>query len=180
MHSTGRGTAVIDRAASARDADFADYLAARRSGLLRTAYAITGSRNDAEDILQSVLAKAYLAWNRIDDPDAYCRRAIINEHNSLWRRAFKRRETAVESWPEATHEDRYDDGTAAALWSFVQTLPRRQREVVVLRYYEDLSEAEVAEALGISTGTVKSQCSRALAALRDRTPSSLRGPQEDR
>lgn len=179
MLITERGEAV-DQATTSRDADFADYLAARRSGLLRTAYAITGDLHDAEDVLQTVLAKAYLAWGRIDDPDAYCRRAIINEHNSLWRRAFKRRETAVEWLPEDARTDAYDDGTATTLWQFVQTLPRRQRAVVVLRYYEELSESEVAEALGISVGTVKSQCSRALAALRERTPTSLRPNQEDR
>ncbi len=68
---------------------------------------------------------------------------------------------------------RHDDGTGAALWTFVQTLPRKQRAVVVLRYYEEMSEAETAEALGISVGTVKSQASRALAALRARAPQSL-------
>jgi len=75
--------------------------------------------------------------------------------------------------PEAAVRDEYDEGVAAAVWEVVQTLPRRARAVVVLRYYEQLTEAETAEALGISVGTVKSQCSRALAALRERTPSEL-------
>ena len=79
------------------------------------------------------------------------------------------------------HDD-HDDGTGSALWDLVQTLPRKARAVVVLRYYEELSEAETAATLGISVGTVKSQTSRALAALRTRTPQSLdpRGPEEDR
>lgn len=179
MHTRERST-VVDDVRSRRDTDFDDYLVARRSALLRTTYAITGDLNDAEDILQTVLAKAYLAWDRIDDPDAYCRRAIVNTHHSLWRRAFKRRETTMEWTPERTTEDRYDDGTATDLWRFVQTLPRRQREVVVLRFYEDLTETEVADVLGISVGTVKSQGSRALASLRTRTPSSLRHNEEDR
>lgn len=69
--------------------------------------------------------------------------------------------------------DTYDDGMGGVLWSFVQTLPPRQRSVVVLRYYEQLSEAEIAEVLGVSVGTVKSQASRALAGLRARAPQSL-------
>jgi len=160
-----------------RDADFSAYLAARQPALLRTAYLLTGSRADAEDLLQTSMAKLYLAWDRVREReavDAYARRIMVNEHNSLWRRAWKRQEIAVDEVPEReAHEDRYDDGRDAALWSFVQSLPRRQRAIVVLRYYEELSEAETADVLGISVGTVKSQCSRALAALRARAPQSL-------
>ena len=162
---------------AARDADFSAYLAAREPALLRTAYLLTGSRADAEDLLQTAMAKLYLAWDRVRDResvDAYARRIIVNEHHSLWRRAWKRQETTVDEVPErAAHEDAYDDGRDAALWSFVQSLPRRQRAVVVLRYYEQLSEAETADVLGCSVGTVKSQGSRALAALRERAPRSL-------
>jgi len=160
-----------------RDADFSAYLAARQPALLRTAYLLTGSRADAEDLLQTSMAKLYLAWDRVREReavDAYARRIMVNEHNSLWRRAWKRQEIAVDEVPEReAHEDRYDDGRDAALWSFVQSLPRRQRAIVVLRYYEELTEAETADMLGISVGTVKSQCSRALAALRARAPQSL-------
>lgn len=162
---------------AARDADFSAYLAARQPALLRTAYLLTGSRADAEDLLQTAMAKLYLAWDRVRDResvDGYARRIIVNEHNSLWRRAWKRQEIAVNEVPErAAPEDAYDDGRDASLWSFVQSLPRRQRAVVVLRYYEQLSEAETADVLGCSVGTVKSQCSRALAALRERAPRSL-------
>ena len=167
-----------------RDADFSAYLAARQPALLRTAYLLTGQRADAEDLLQVSLAKLYLAWDRVRDResvDAYVRRIMVNEHNSLWRRAWKRRELAVDEVPErAPHTDRPDDGSGDALWAFVQSLPKKQRAVVVLRYYEEMSEAETADVLGISVGTVKSQCSRALAALRERAPRSLDPGEEHR
>ena len=168
---------------SERDADFSAYLSARQPALLRTAYLLTGNRADAEDLLQTALAKLYLAWNRVREREAidgYARRIIVNEHNSLWRRAWKRQEIAVTEVPERqSHEDRYDGERNAALWSFVQSLPRRQRAIVVLRYYEELSEAETADVLGISVGTVKSQSSRALAALRARAPRSLDPAHDD-
>ena len=159
-----------------RDADFTAYLEARQGRLLRTAYLLTGDQHQAEDLLQTSLAKLYLAWDKVRDRgsvDAYVRRIMVNENNSLWRRAWKRREHATDTMPETGVVDVYDDGMGGALWSFVQTLPPKQRSVVVLRYYEQLSEAEIADVLGISVGTVKSQASRALAALRARAPHSL-------
>lgn len=161
---------------SARDREFTEYLAARQPGLLRTAYLLTGDRHQAEDVLQTSLAKLYLAWDKVHDRgavDAYVRRIMVNENNSLWRRAWKRREYATEVLPEGRHDDAYDDGTNDELWRVVQSLPPRARSVVVLRYYEQMTEAEVADALGISIGTVKSQCSRALSALRERVPAAL-------
>jgi RNA polymerase sigma factor (sigma-70 family) len=99
---------------------------------------------------------------------------MVNENNSLWRRGWKKREYAAEQLPECDpHHDSYDEGLGAALWQVVQTLPPKARAVVVLRYYEQLSEAETADVLGISVGTVKSQCSRALASLRARVPAEL-------
>ena len=174
MTGAGTGAAVASRS---RDADFESYLAAREQALLRTAYALTGNLHDAQDLVQTALAKLYLAWDRVRDReslDGYVRRIMVNEHASLWRRAWRRREHASDDVPEQAVHDRPDDGDSARLWSFVQTLPRRQRAVVVLRYYEELSEAETADVLGISVGTVKSQTSRALAALRERAPQSLR------
>lgn len=169
--------------ASRRDADFADYLAARQPALLRTAYLLTGDRHQAEDLLQTSLAKLYLAWDKVRDKgtvDAYVRRIMVNEQNSLWRRAWKRREIATETVPEtAPHHDTYDEGTHDELWHVVQTLPERARAVVVLRYYEQMTEPEVADALGISVGTVKSQCSRAMATLRDRVPTHLHPRHEE-
>ena len=155
-----------------RDADFTAYLQARQGRLLRTAYLLTGDQHQAEDLLQTSLAKLYLAWDRVHDResvDAYVRRIMVNEHNSLWRRAWRRREHPTGEVPETpTAPAEYDDGTSVALWAAVQTLPRKARAVLVLRYYEELTEAETAEVLGIAVGTVKSQTSRALATLRDR------------
>ncbi|GAA4376014.1 SigE family RNA polymerase sigma factor [Nocardioides caricicola] len=154
-----------------RDADFTAYLQARQGTMLRTAYLLSGDQHQAEDLVQTTFAKLYLAWDRVRDResvDAYARRILVNEHNSLWRRAWKRNERPTEVLPEAPVVDEYDDGTSSDLWSAVQTLPRKARAVLVLRYYEQLSEAETAEVLGISVGTVKSQTSRALATLRDR------------
>jgi RNA polymerase sigma-70 factor (sigma-E family) len=188
--ATGAATGALavagnDRATS-KDADFAAYLAARQGSLLRTAYLLTGNRHDAEDLVQVAFAKLYLAWDKVRDRgsvDGYVRRILVNEHNSLWRRAWKRRESSQDhtAFEEPVH-DSYDEGRGSALWDIVQTLPRKARAVVVLRYYEELSEAETADALGISVGTVKSQTSRALATLRERAPQTLnpRGSEEDR
>jgi RNA polymerase sigma-70 factor (sigma-E family) len=181
------GTVASDKNAR-RDAEFTEYLQARQPSLLRTAYLLTGDRHTAEDVLQTSLAKLYLAWDKVHDRgavDAYVRRIMVNENNSLWRRPWKRREHAADVFPTGTEEsyvDSHDDGTGRALWEVVQSLPPKARAVVVLRYYEQLSEAETADVLGISTGTVKSQCSRAIAALRDRVPAELhpRFDEEDR
>jgi RNA polymerase sigma-70 factor (sigma-E family) len=163
--------------AVARDEEFTAYLNARQPALLRTAYLLTGDRHQAEDVLQTSLAKLYLAWDRVQDRDsvdAYVRRIMVNENNSVWRRGWKKREHATDVVPEGSpHVDAYDEGASAALWDVVQTLPKKARAVVVLRYYEQLTEAETAELLGISVGTVKSQASRALAALRERMPADL-------
>ena len=167
----------------ARDAEFSAYMAARQPALLRTAYLLTGDRATAEDLVQTALAKLYLSWDKVRDRgslDGYVRRILVNEHNSLWRRAWKRTEVTTEVLPEHSVLDEYDDGRVAAVWELVRTLPRKQRAVVVLRYYEHLSEAEIAHTLGISPGTVKSQASRALATLRERVPEALVPGEEER
>ena len=155
-----------------KDADFSAYMSARQAALYRTAYLLAGDHATAEDLLQNAFAKLYLSWDKVRDREAldgYVRRIMVNENNSLWRRAWKRKEVTTDTIPDYVGvADRHDHGERSALWEFVQTLPRKQRAVVVLRYYEDLSEAEVADILGISVGTVKSQSSRALAALRQR------------
>ena len=156
-----------------RDAEFAAYMQARQPALLRTAFLITGDRHTAEDVVATALAKLYLSWDKVRDResvDGYVRRIIANETTSLWRRAWRRREVATEVLPDLGREDAYDDGRAVAVWRAVSSLPPRQRAVVVLRYYEELSEAEIADVLGISPGTVKSQASRALATLRTKNP----------
>jgi RNA polymerase sigma-70 factor (sigma-E family) len=150
---------------------FRAYVAARSPALLRTAYLLTGSRADAEDLLQTTLAKTYLAWDRVlqrDALDGYVRRVMVNTQTSWWRRR-KVAEYATDDLPErGSGRDATEDlALHDALWSALATLPKRQRAMVVLRYYEDLSEAETAQVLGVSVGTVKSTTSRALAKLRD-------------
>lgn len=160
-----------------RDAEFAAYMDARQPALLRTAYLLTGDAHTAEDIVQTSMAKLYLAWHKVqrrESVDAYVRRIMLNECRSLWRRPWKRREVATETIPERGATDEYDDGLADEVWAVVSTLPPRQRAVIVLRYYEELTEAEIARTLGIAEGTVKSQASRALAALRSGAGESLR------
>jgi RNA polymerase sigma-70 factor (sigma-E family) len=151
--------------------DFRDFVVARSPALLRTAYLMTGSRADAEDLLQTSLAKAYLAWGRIRDREAreaYVRRTMANTATSWWRRK-RLAQVPLESAPEPVAT-----GTAPgardlhdALWVALAGLPRRARAMVVLRYYEDMTEPEVAHLLGVSVGTVKSTVSRALARLRE-------------
>ena len=155
--------------------DFRSYVLARSACLLRTAYLLTGDRADAEDLLQTALAKTCLAWDRIRDREAldgYVRRVMVNTQTSFWRR---RRVNAfpTDDLPEQPGRDvvlrdfTADVDLHDALWTALAGLPRRQRAMVVLRYYEDLSEAETASVLGVSVGTVKSTTSRALARLRE-------------
>lgn len=149
--------------------DFAAWMAARQPAMLRTAYALTGDAHAAEDLVQNALAKIYLAWGRLADRgnlDGYARTVLVNEHRSAWRRPWRRRELTTAEPPDQPAPDTPYDGERAAVWALVATLPPQRRAVIVLRYYEGLSEAETAALLGISTGTVKSQSSRALAALR--------------
>ncbi len=176
-------TSGVLMSGATRDAEFSAYMAARQPALIRTAYLLAGDRATAEDLVQTSLAKLYLSWDKVlnrESIDGYVRRILVNEHNSLWRRAWKRTEVASEVVPDHSVVDVYDDGHAAAVWELVRTLPRKQRTVIVLRYYEQLSEAEIAHTMGISTGTVKSQASRALAALRQRVPNALIPGEEER
>jgi RNA polymerase sigma-70 factor (sigma-E family) len=146
---------------------FDEFVAARSGRLLRTAYLLTRDHGLAEDLLQTALAKAWFAWSRIDgDPEAYVRKIVVNTYASWWRRKWHG-EHPTEDLPERTHGD-HSDGSSASqdLWQALGRLPRRQRAVVVLRYFEDLTEAETARILECSVGTVKSQTSKALAKLR--------------
>ena len=145
---------------------FDEFVATRSPALLRTAYLLTGDHGLAEDLLQTALAKCWFAWGRIDGPpEPYVRRALATTYATWWRRKWRaERPTGV--LPERPAEPRHVLEDRDALWRALGALPRRQRAVVVLRYYEDLSEAETASALGVSVGTVKSQAARALATLR--------------
>ena len=158
--------------ASARE-DFRSYVVGRSAALLRTAYLLTGNRADAEDLLQTALAKTYLAWDRIREREAvdgYVRRVMVNTQTSWWRRR-RVDEYATDELPERLSGggDDFSDAMTLhdALWTALAGLPKRQRAMVVLRYYEDLSEAETAAVMGVSVGTVKSTTSRALTRLRD-------------
>ena len=172
MLTTTGDPAVTDVGTRDGAADFESWMSARQQKLLRTAYLLTGDVHAAEDLTQTTLAKVYLAWDRVSaaqSVDAYARKIMVNEHTSMWRRLWRHREVVSDT---STHEvpvaaTEYD-GVGAALWEAVTALPERQRAVVVLRYYEQLSEKEAAEALGVSLGTVKSQASRALDTLRSR------------
>ena len=147
------------------DDEFRGYVAARSPQLLRTAYLLTGDRGQAEDLVQDALVRAYRHWGRIraaGDPDAYVRTILVNERRRRWRRDRDR------ATPVADVPDRgAPDGTAAVddrdvLWRALQKMPPRTRAVLVLRYWEDRSEAETAALLGCSAGSVKSQASRGL------------------
>jgi RNA polymerase sigma-70 factor (sigma-E family) len=153
-----------------RRSDFESWLVAREGALQRTAALLTGGDlHAAQDLVQTTLTKLYLAWDRIadrDHVDAYARKVLVNEHRNSWRRAFRRREVVTGEVPDVAVAAREYDGTADAVWAFVASLPPRQRAVIVLRYYEDLTEAQTAQLLGISVGTVKSQAHKAVVALR--------------
>lgn len=145
---------------------FEAFVEARLPALLRFAHAVCGDPHTAGDLVQDALERTGVRWNRIErtgDPEAYIRRAIVNGRTSRWRK--HRRESLVDIVPEPatpTASARHDD----LMWQLLATLPRRQRAVLVLRYYEDLSEEQIAATLGCAPGTVKSQASKALAKLR--------------
>lgn len=177
---TDRDRAVpLERADAVPVPDFETWLVAREPSLQRLAHLLAPDPHTAADLLQTTLATLYLAWPRLqrrgvgEGVDAYARRTLVNTHRSWWRRAFRRREQVSAELPETPVEPTSYDGTNEAVWRLVATLPPRQRAVVVLRYYEQLTEVETADVLGVSLGTVKSQASRALAALRTRVPHEL-------
>lgn len=144
--------------------DFEQFVVWRRDALLRTAYLLTGNHQDAEDLVQSALIKVVPKWARIKDrPEAYVRQVLARESVNRWR-ARRWREVTTEVLPEAMYHDSTD---RIALLEDLRKLSRRQRAVIVLRYFDDLTEADTAAALGISVGTVKSHVRDALARLRN-------------
>ena len=164
--------------------DFESWLAAREGSLQRTAHLLTGNVYAAQDLVQNTLAQLYRGWDRIryvDNVDAYARRALVNEFRTAWRRPGRRVELLVEVVPDRPAPDSPSyDGSREAVWQFVCSLPSKQRTVVVLRFYEQLTEAEIADLMGISVGTVKSQSSRALASLRALLPDHPEITDDDR
>lgn len=172
---------------------FDGFVAARSPRLLRTAYLLTRDHALAEDLLQTSLTKAWFAWSRIEgEPEPYVRKVMVNAFASMWRRKWNG-EQPTEELPDTGWDA--TDGVAQThdLWTALGRLPKRQRAVVVLRYFDDLTEIQTAELLGCSVGTVKSQSAKALAKLRvdkallsDHTLTPTSGslteprPQEDR
>jgi RNA polymerase sigma-70 factor (sigma-E family) len=155
--------------ADTREADFTEFVAERAHALLRTAYALTGDRHAAEDLVQTALAKAYARWRRIDDePEPYVRRMIYNDFVSSWRRGRRRTEISMAEPPDRSGPVRLEHDTALRMLvrDALSALPPRQRAVLVLRYFEDLSVEETAAVLSCRQGTVASQANRALAKLR--------------
>ncbi|WP_243422267.1 SigE family RNA polymerase sigma factor, partial [Micromonospora globispora] len=151
--------------------EFREFVAARSGALLRTAYLLAGDWPTAEDLLQTALTKTYLAWKRhggIEAIEPYARRVLVNTSTSWWRRRWHG-ERPTEILPERPGVDEIEQQLDRdALWRHLSALPARQRAVLVLRFYEDMSEAQTAALLEISPGTVKSQTSRALSTLRRR------------
>ncbi|QKW32789.1 SigE family RNA polymerase sigma factor [Actinomadura sp. NAK00032] len=153
-----------------RHEEFRAYVAERGPVLLRAATRLTPDRAEAEDLLQAALAKTYLAWDRIEDRaavDGYVRRAMVNTQISWWRRR-KLEVYPTDRLPDRPVDDHTDRSEMRdALGRALDRLPERQRLAVMLRYYEDMSEREIAEVLGVSVGTVKSTVSRAMTRLRE-------------
>lgn len=156
-------------AEAAGDSGFEEFVAARGHALVRVAYLLTGDHALAEDLVQSAFAKAYVHWSRIatmDSPEAYVRRVIVNQHVSWWRRRRDREEPRA-VLPETALLDVTElHASQSLVRAAIRSLPVRQRAAVVLRYFEGLSDPEIATALGCSASTVRSQISRALASIR--------------
>jgi RNA polymerase sigma-70 factor (sigma-E family) len=167
--SGASGARGASGASGASGADFEAFAAARWSRLVRTAYLLTGDHHEAEDLVQVTLAKVFPGWaaiSRLDEPDAYVHRALINNNRSRYRRR-RVRQLLTPILPELAQEDggRTVEERSLLIQALAE-LPPSQRAVVVLRYWEDLSEQQVADALGCSLGNVKSQANRGLRRLR--------------
>ncbi len=138
---------------------FREFVVARGPALTRTAYLLTGDGASAEELVQSALVKAATRWNRVTaagNPEAYIRRIMVNDRIGWWRR-FGRREVPVSAPPDRVSHDESDAAARRLdLAAALAQLPPRQRAVIVMRFYEDLSEAETAETLGCAVGTLNS------------------------
>jgi RNA polymerase sigma-70 factor, ECF subfamily len=155
---------------SVEEQEFRVFVAARQNALLRTAYLLTGDWASAEDLLQVSLTKTCLAWSRIKDKslaERYVRTTMSRTAISWWRRRWIG-ERSTASLPEVAVTDAMAIDDRDEVWRVLSTLPVRQKAVLVLRFYEELSEAEIAHVLGCSPGSVKSHASRGLKAMRER------------
>lgn len=163
--------------------DFQEFFLASWPRLMRSTYAVTRDHQRAEDAVQVAFAQAHARWGRVSrvgDPLAYVRRIAFHQALSQRRLAFRRREVTTAALSDLAMSTEQPNVEARLdLWEAIGRLPARQRAVVVLRYYEDLSERQIAETLGIRPGTVKSQASAALATLRGHLHDTARKTQEE-
>jgi RNA polymerase sigma-70 factor (sigma-E family) len=151
------------------DSLFEQFVAERADALLRYGYVLTGNPHDAADLVQDALVRLRGSWERVrgkQDPERYVRTTMTRLHINAWR--VRRREHVTAEPPDRVHTDTVYEGSA--LWEALLRLPRRQRAVLVLRYYEQWTDAEIADVLAVSRGTVRSQASRALDKLRSDLP----------
>jgi RNA polymerase sigma-70 factor (sigma-E family) len=176
------GPDLMDRTDNERDREISALFDRHYGPMCRLAYVILGDAGLAEEIVMEALIKTFSGWSRIRDvarADAYLRRAVVNLCRSKIRRktiearvnavSFRRAERAAPDWDPDQHE------TTRIVWAAVRKLPERQRACVVLRYYEDMAEAQIADVLGCSVGTVKSQLSKARSKLEDSIGATLGG-----
>jgi RNA polymerase sigma-70 factor (sigma-E family) len=150
------------------DHEFREVFMTEYGRLCRLGFLLTGDRSEAEDLAQEALAQTYRVWSQrggIDRPGAYARQALVNRRRSLLRRAFVEARHALRLGTDGAYVPDLGE-QSMVVWAALRRLSRRQRAVLVLRYYEDLTEAEVADVLGVSLGTVKSSAHRGLAKLR--------------
>ncbi|RVX47728.1 RNA polymerase sigma-70 factor (sigma-E family) [Nonomuraea polychroma] len=151
---------------------FREFVAAHQQSLMRTAYLLTGDAHLAEDLLQSVLLKVLARWPKlthVGNPQAYARKALVNQYIS-WRRRLVSAELPSAAPPEGSYSNEDSTVVRLAVRQALAQLPPRQRAVIILRFYEDLTEHETAKLLKCSIGTVKSQTHHALARLRTLSP----------
>jgi len=154
---------------AAADTEFGDFMSARWPGLVRLGYGLTGDRQAAEDLAQTALARAYASWPRVrraGDPDAYVRRILLNATRTRFRSRRVAEQLTADLPDPGTPDPTGARDDRSALMAAMAALPAGQRAVVVLRYWLDLTEPQVAAALGCSVGNVKSQAARGLAKLR--------------
>jgi RNA polymerase sigma-70 factor (sigma-E family) len=153
---------------AARDDQFSAFVAARGTSLYRLATLLTGNPSDGEDLLQTALEKTYRRWSHLEAPEAYVRQSLVNAARSHWRVRRRRQEHVWDEVPEAAVPGGQDRMLVRhSLLEALGGLTRQQRAVIVLRFFADQSEAEVARLLGCSIGTVKAHSSRGLQQLRD-------------
>lgn len=157
---------------TATERQFREFVVARSVALMRLAYLLTGGdQHAAEDLLQIALTRTAAHWSRVENPETYVRRVMYRQQVNTWRLVWRRRETQVATPPDGA---RHDETPALDLKLTVRRalnrITAKQRTVLVLRYFEDLPEAEVAELLGCSVGTVRSTTHRSLARLRELAP----------